>query len=271
MKAARKGLRVITGKCGCFTAATLVMTAQGAVPIGEIEEGQQVLAAPDDGLSESYSSNTVGTKIVVGEANLVQLLVLHEDGSSEIISTTDEHPFHVADTVEWTRADGLVIGDRLSTISGTALLRGVLYTTERVPVYNLSIPGTPTYYVGEHGVWVHNAGCPVNLTVYKTHRAATAVTAGYNHYWEAHHLVPIWAVSHFPSLSKFRGKTMDMPSIILKGYNSTTDVHGYIQKEVDAILRVMPYEATIGQIRQALVTYYAGVPEAAAAVSNILK
>tara|TARA_R110000868_G_scaffold241497_3_gene497022 strand:- start:833575 stop:834096 length:522 start_codon:yes stop_codon:yes gene_type:complete len=71
---------------------------------------------------------------------------------------TDEHPFHVADTAEWTRADGLVIGDHLSTISGTALLEGVVYTTERVPVYNLSIPGSPTYYVGEHGVWVHNSG-----------------------------------------------------------------------------------------------------------------
>jgi len=132
----------------------------GAVPIVEIEEGQQVLAAPDDGLSEAYSSNTVGTKIVVGEANLVQLIVLHEDGSSEMISTTDEHPFHVADTAEWTRADGLKVGDRLSTIAATALLRGVVYTTERVPVYNLSIPGTPTYYVGEHGVWVHNNNVP---------------------------------------------------------------------------------------------------------------
>jgi hypothetical protein len=30
-------------------------------------------------------------------------------------------------------------------------------------VYNLSIPGSPTYYVGEHGVWVHNAGCSFKL------------------------------------------------------------------------------------------------------------
>ncbi|MBL4809958.1 MAG: hypothetical protein JKY43_07890 [Phycisphaerales bacterium] len=67
-----------------------------------------------------------------------------------------EHPFHVADTAKWTRADGLRIGDHLSTITGTTKLQGVIFTTERVPVYNLSIPGSPTYYVGEHGVWVHN-------------------------------------------------------------------------------------------------------------------
>jgi hypothetical protein len=30
------------------------------------------------------------------------------------------------------------------------------FGNERVPVYNLSIPGSPTYYVGEHGLWVHN-------------------------------------------------------------------------------------------------------------------
>jgi len=158
-RAARKSMRYVTGKCGCFTAMTLVWTANGAVPIVDIEEGQQVLAAPDDGLATSYSSNTVATKIIVGQASLVQLLVLHEDGSSELISTTDEHPFHVADTAKWTRADGLRIGDHLSTITGTAKLQGVLYTTERVPVYNLSIPGSPTYYVGEHGVWVHNSPC----------------------------------------------------------------------------------------------------------------
>ena len=98
----------------------------------------------------------MGTKIVIGEASLVQLHVLHHDGSQETINTTDEHPFHAADTGEWTRADQLRVGDRLSTIAGTAQLLGVRYTTERVPVYNLSIPDTPTYYVGEYGVWVHN-------------------------------------------------------------------------------------------------------------------
>ena len=142
--------------CGCFTASTLVWTANGAVPIGDIQAGEQVFSATDDGLSQDYSSNEVGTKIIIGEASLVQLLVLHEDGERETINTTDEHPFHVADTNAWTRADRLQVGDRLSTITGTAELLGVVYTTERVPVYNLSIPGSPTYYVGEHGVWVHN-------------------------------------------------------------------------------------------------------------------
>lgn len=44
---------------------------------------------------------------------------------------------------------------------------GVLYTTERVPVNNLSIPGSPTYYVGDHGVWVHN--CSWFDSIYVAH------------------------------------------------------------------------------------------------------
>jgi hypothetical protein len=74
--------------------------------------------------------------------------------------TTDEHPFHSADTGEWLRADELVVGDRLSAIRGDATLLAITYSAQRVPVYNLSIPGSPTYFVGDGGVWVHNCTPP---------------------------------------------------------------------------------------------------------------
>lgn len=269
---ARKAAKFVGKGChGCFTAATLVLTANGPVAIAEISEGQEVLAAPDDGLAESYQSAEVGVKIEIGEAALVKLLILHEDGESETINTTDEHPFHVADTGLWTRADQLVIGDRLSTITGTALLQGVVYTTEFVSVYNLSIPGSPTYYVGEHGVWVHNSGCPVNLAVYSTFTAASGVTKGFKNYWEAHHLIPKWAVDRFPALARFKGKTNDMPAIILHGRNAEMNWHRVVQEQVDAELRSLGDAATLSQIRNALSDYYSQVPEAAKAVRDVLK
>lgn len=143
---------------GCFAASTLVLTANGPLAIADIQEGQQVLAASDSGFAGDYKSSAVGVKVVIGEASLVHLYVEHEDGSAEMVNTTDEHPFHVFDLGEWIRADQLRVGDRLSTITGTCELVGAAYSTKRVPVYNLSIPGTPTYYVGEHGIWVHNCG-----------------------------------------------------------------------------------------------------------------
>lgn len=145
-----------SGACGCFTAATLVWTAQGMVPIAEIEQGQPVYAAAEEGQASDFAQGEVGATIFIGEASLVKLAVRHQDGSPETISTTDEHPFHVVNTDTWTRADRLQVGDHLSAISGLAELIAVEFGTERVPVYNLSIPGSPTYYVGTHGMWVHN-------------------------------------------------------------------------------------------------------------------
>ncbi len=154
---ARKAQRAVgKGSCGCFTAAILVWTAQGMVPIHEIEQGQYVYAAQEDARASDYAQGEVGATIYIGEASLVRLMVRHQDGSVEIIDTTDEHPFHPVHTGEWTRADRLQVGDHLSTMAGTAELLAVEYGTERVPVYNLSIPGSPTYFVGTHGLWVHN-------------------------------------------------------------------------------------------------------------------
>jgi hypothetical protein len=103
------------------------------------------------------------------------LTLRHADGVVEQIRTTDEHPFHrlldrgwwagavgvAADDVSdaggrWTRADELAPGDRLTTLEGAAEVVAVSTTAERVPVYNLSIPEAPTYFVGQRGVWVHN-------------------------------------------------------------------------------------------------------------------
>ena len=126
------------------------------MPIADLAEGQEVLAAPEEGAASDHASALIGTKIDVYEASLVHLVLVHEAGDVEVLHTTDEHPFHVVETGAWTRADRLRVGDGLSTISGVAELVGISFGRETVPVYNLSIPATPTYYVGDHGVWVHN-------------------------------------------------------------------------------------------------------------------
>lgn len=126
------------------------------MPIADLAEGQEVLAAPEEGAASDHASALIGTKIDVYEASLLHVVLVHETGDVEVLHTTDEHPFHVVETGAWTRADRLRVGDGLSTISGVAELVGIGFGRETVPVYNLSIPGTPTYYVGDHGVWVHN-------------------------------------------------------------------------------------------------------------------
>lgn len=142
--------------CGCFTAATLVWTPAGAVPIEEIAEGAIVLAAPDDSVAPVLDVGEVSRQIVIGEASLLRLTVRRTDGSTETINTTDEHPFHVAESGEWIRADLLQPGQALSAVKGQVTVESLAFTADRVPVYNLSVPGSPTYFVGESGLWVHN-------------------------------------------------------------------------------------------------------------------
>jgi len=142
--------------CGCFAAGTLVWTPAGPVPIDDVDAGMVVLAMPDDGLASNPLTGTVSHQITIGHASLVLLTVRHEDGSTETIATTDEHPFHEAETASWTRADQLRPGARLSGLRGCAEVVRVAYPQNQVPVYNLSIPGMPTYYIGNQGLWVHN-------------------------------------------------------------------------------------------------------------------
>jgi len=69
-----------------------------------------------------------------------------------------------------------------------AEIAGIEYRDELTTVYNLSIPGSPTYFVGERGVWVHN--CPLTHKIGQ-HRRAFASFFGEvppNH--EVHHIIP---------------------------------------------------------------------------------
>ena len=241
------------------------MTANGAVPIVEIEAGQQVLSAVDDGLSQDYSSNEVGTKIVVGEAALVQLQLLHEDGSTETINTTDEHPFHVSDMNAWTRADQLLVGDELSTISGTVRLESLVFTSERVPVYNLSIPDSPTYYVGEYGVWVHNANCLAIGVPGKYAHARNTVKAANKHagklLYEAHHLIE---VRHFKR-GTFSGSAAKSPAVAL-----LKTEHAGITKMLQSLLPTGK-TYTRSEVRNAYNSAYSAYPEYISAIEAFFK
>jgi len=55
-----------------------------------------------------------------------------------------------------TPADALAPGDVLRTRTETAVVAAVHLPSGRTTVYNLSVEGSPNYFVGTDGVWVHN-------------------------------------------------------------------------------------------------------------------
>jgi hypothetical protein len=145
-------------KCtNCFVAGTLVATACGLVPIEEVQSGDWVLARDE----------------VTGEVRLCEVeetyrnespVILEVSAGGETLATTPGHPFWVLDH-GWKDAGDLEVGDCLVNLRGESV---VVEDIRRRPVpeavYNFSVAGLHTYFVGEGGIWVHNnsaTGCGV--------------------------------------------------------------------------------------------------------------
>jgi hypothetical protein len=165
----RERKRHIPGTCGCFAAKTLVWTMAGLVPIDQVKVGDMVVARDDQTGLVQFAP--VEATIETPGAALVDVAVRHSDGKTELIQTTDEHPFWVQTsgdagpgttaaptlrTGTWRRADELSPGHRVSTLLGHAVVLGTTFTSERQTVYNLTVRDIGTFHVGEDGVLVHN-------------------------------------------------------------------------------------------------------------------
>ena len=79
--------------------------------------------------------------------------------NGEEIITTETHPFYV-NKRGFVNAGELKVGDELLDSNGSILLlesTEIELTDEPTKVYNFEVEDFHTYFVGECGVWVHNA------------------------------------------------------------------------------------------------------------------
>src|SRR5690606_8387393 len=117
--------------------------------------------------------------------DLVNLTLTFDDGSTDEITATGNHPFWVIDGEEladrpgveklpedqqglnpygpssggrWTEARWLRLGDHFLTRTGkSATVSGLTIRIERVKVYNLQVEDLHLYAVGDAGMLVHNS------------------------------------------------------------------------------------------------------------------
>jgi hypothetical protein len=82
---------------------------------------------------------------------------VHVTGLAAPIGTTANHPFWSEDRQAFVRADELLPGDRLRTLSGTSKVLAVVTRAASAPVYNLEVQYAHVYHVDTSGVLVHNA------------------------------------------------------------------------------------------------------------------
>ncbi|QDT64703.1 polymorphic toxin-type HINT domain-containing protein [Calycomorphotria hydatis] len=132
-----------------------------------IQIGDRVLAR--DEFSEEIGWHEVDRVYRRVSDHLRILKVRSDDGVTQTLETTDEHPFWSADRQAWVNAGELRLGEHLTTSDGDP--QTVVFTTyehrpEGVPVYNFRVVDAHTYYVtapeAPRGppVLVHNANYP---------------------------------------------------------------------------------------------------------------
>ncbi|WP_232237285.1 polymorphic toxin-type HINT domain-containing protein [Actinoalloteichus fjordicus] len=144
-----------------FAAGTEVLMADGSTkPIEDVEVGDEVLAA-DPTTGDTSVQPVTATIVGDGVKHLVDITITTEDGGTDTITATAEHPFWVADLNAWVNAEDLEPGHRFETADhrDASVTAVDAYDAPR-QVRNLTIDRLHTYYVvaGRTQVLVHNSG-----------------------------------------------------------------------------------------------------------------
>ena len=156
--AASVALMFVGDEPGCFIAGTPIQMADGSTkPIEKVKTGDMVV-------SRNARTGKTETKRVVNTIIHYHIPTITLSFSSgERIVTTAPHPFYVKGK-GFVAAGQLAVGNAIVTRAGPPATIKRIVRTGAKTVYNLTVDGDHTYFVGtkDGGVWVHNA-CPPNL------------------------------------------------------------------------------------------------------------
>ena len=141
--------------CASFVAGTMVSTPDGMVPIESIQIGGKVISRNEMSFADypQVVTNTFG-RIAPG----YRLLQTETD----TFKLTDEHPLWVQGK-GWTDASNVVEDDVIAAQRGDMLVLSNRAVASPVRVYNFTVNATPDYFVGEGGMWAHNATCSIDV------------------------------------------------------------------------------------------------------------
>jgi hypothetical protein len=147
----RLGSRV-SSPCS-FSDDTLVLTAEGEQPIGGLEAGDRVLAY-NETLGQT-GLHTI-TDVLVHVDPLVAYLTI----DSEQIETTPEHPFYTEEH-GWLPVAELWPGATVRRADGShGVVQTVAIVEQPQVMYNLTVAGAHTFFVGA-GEWLVHNTCPI--------------------------------------------------------------------------------------------------------------
>jgi RHS repeat-associated protein len=141
---------------GCplsFSPETPVWTAAGAIPIGLVVAGEEVLTLhPETGQVGEFE---VVAPWVTHHEEATRLVLAAPDGRRETILTTPEHHFW-EEGAGWIAARDLAPGARLAGAAGWLAVASAESFAHGFEAASLTVADAQTYLVGELGAWVHN-------------------------------------------------------------------------------------------------------------------
>jgi filamentous hemagglutinin len=150
-----RGAEAAAASCS-FSNDTLVATETGERPIDSIHVGDRVRA---------YAQATRAT----GWYSVAEVLVnddpvvVHLEFDGYGVETTPEHPFSVEGR-GWVLAGELRTGDQIHRESGaTAIVRATTAERRARAMYNLTVDGAHTFFVGPEQLLVHNGCGPLSI------------------------------------------------------------------------------------------------------------
>ncbi|MDA2808546.1 deaminase domain-containing protein [Nocardiopsis suaedae] len=149
--------------CSSFPAGTSVLLSDGSsAPIEQLGVGDQVWAF-DPLTGEEGAQQITGARSSSGPKTLVDIAVEDRDGMVDTVTATDEHPFWMPAEAVWSPAGEVEPGDSFRMAEGSWATAQNVESRDVAgrEVYNLSVEGVHTYYVGTRAgfILVHNANC----------------------------------------------------------------------------------------------------------------
>jgi hypothetical protein len=149
-----------------FVAGTLIHTQTGLKPIEQIQVGDFVLShtehqSPPRHLRQEheYTYRQVTQTFVTEDRSLSKFIIANlVTGNKETFWVTANHPIYCEDRGGWIPVSDLHVMDAVENFCFGNLLVGRIYHAIGIArVYNFEVDEFRTYYVGENGVWVHDA------------------------------------------------------------------------------------------------------------------
>lgn len=184
--------------CASFAEGTLIQTPAGSLPINSL--GRNDLVAARDEYrwrdADQRITNTFG-RVAPSYRELRT--------EYESFDITDEHPLWVQGK-GWTPVKDVAVGDVLAARIGDALVLHNAAINRPLRVYNFSVANTPNYFVGESGLWAHNASvaCALKVPDGSSVKLAKALDPLNNFpsdgSWAAHHIITSAVAKKHPFL-----------------------------------------------------------------------